>query len=376
MGQEVGYCRGVLRGIHAYALHKDHWVFHDGPPDIRILKPLREWQPHGIIAHLYDQELAERLLTLHRPLVSTTNTLPDLPVPIVDADHERVGKLAAEHFLQRGYRHFGYFGSSWTVFSREREKSFRRALAEAGFELSSCYAEYLPHQPLDSSWKRVDQQICDWLSSLPRPAAILASNDTPARRLSEMCRELGVRVPYDVALLGVDNDEVQCLLAQPPLSSVVNPAEQIGFEAAKLLDRLMAGQHPPSAPLVVAPPYVVTRASTDIVAIGDAEVSAAVAYIRDHIAENIGVGDVVDGIGAARRGLERRFRKLLGRSVLEEIQQVRVDRAKQLLAETDLPMRAVARGAGFSTRQRMAAIFQQIARESPIAFRRRLRGQP
>ena len=270
---------------------------------------------------------------------------------------------------------FGYFGSAWTGFSKHREQGFSEALAEAGFELSSCYAEYLPRPPMDSSWKRVDRQIHNWLAALPKPAAVLASNDVPARALAEICRQLGICVPHDIALLGVDNDELECLLSYPPLSSIVNPAEQIGFRAAKLLDRLMSGQRPPRKTIFVSPSHVVTRQSTDIVAVADPDVSTAVAFIRDHAVENIGAAEVVHALSMARRRLERRFREMLGRTILQEIQRVRIERVKHILAETNLPMAAV-RHAGFSTPQRLAVVFRQATGEMPTGYRRRTQMRP
>ena len=376
IGQDLGYCRGVLSGIHAYATQKPHWVLRDSPPEPPILGPLRQWRPHGIIAHLFDLPFAEQVMALHKPLVSTTNTLLGLNVPMVEVDHRRVGQLAATHFLERDFKHFGYYGSAWTGFSQERERSFREALAEAGFELSSCYGEYLPRPPLKASWANADVRVREWLLGLPKPAAILASNDVPARHLAEMCRQLGIRVPYDVAVLGVDNDELECLLSHPPLSSVVNPAEQIGYEAAKLLDRLMSNRPPLRQLIIVPPTHIITRQSTDIVAVSEPSVSAAVAFIRDHAAENITVRDVVEHVGIARRGLERRFRRYLGRSALQEIHRVRIDRAKHLLAETDLPVAEVACRCGFSTPQRCATVFRHTTGESPVNYRRRTQLRP
>jgi LacI family transcriptional regulator len=309
-------------------------------------------------------------------LVNITSTLSRLRAPLVDVDHLRVGQLAAEHFLERGYVNFGYFGSKWTGFSKRRERGFRESLAKAGHALSSCYADYLPRPPLGSSWKSVDRQVRDWLLALEKPAAILASNDVPARHLAEMCRVLELCVPEQVALLGVDNDEVECLLCHPPLSSVVNPAEQIGYEAARLLDRLMSGRQPPRKPIYVRPTHVVTRLSTDIIAVPDPDVSKAAAFIRDHAAENIGAADVVTALNVARRRLERRFRACLGRTILDEIQRVRVERAKHLLAETDLPMPVIASRSGFSTPQRLAAVFRRATGHSPVLYRRRMRLRP
>jgi len=374
MGQDIAYCRGVLHGIRTYAIGKSDWVFHDAPPEIRTLGPLEEWQPHGIIAHFFDAAFARRVLALKKPLVNVTSTFLDLPAPMVDVDNHLAGRMAAAHFLDRGFRNFGFFGSAWTGFSKQREEGFREALAAAGQSLTSCYSEFLPRPPTDSSWKLQDRQVHDWLLSIRKPAAILASNDYPARRLADMCHQLRLRVPEDVALLGIDNDELECLLASPPLSSVVNPAERIGFQAAQMLDRLMSGRRLPEQVLSVPPTHIITRQSTDIVAIADADVSAAVAFIAAHTADNIRVAEVVKRLAIARRGLERRFRKLLGRSIHEEIQRVRMDRARYLLAETDLGMRAVAMQSGFSTPQRLAAVFRQTVGEPPMSFRQRSRG--
>jgi LacI family transcriptional regulator len=376
MGQDLGYCRGVFRGIHLYASERKSWVFHDGPPDLRILGPLRQWRPDGIIAHLFDAEFARHALALNTPLVNTTSTILSLKATLVEADNKQIGRLAADHFLQRGFQHYGYYGSAWTGFSKLRERGFRESLSRAGHTLSSCYAEYLPRPPVTTSWTGVDRQVRDWLLGLGKPAAILASNDVPARHLVGMCGQLGLRVPLDVAVLGVDNDELECLLSRPPLSSVVNPAEQIGYEAARQLDRLMSGKRPSRKTILIPPSHVVVRQSTDIIAIADSDVSAAVAFIRDHAAQCVGVADVVERLSIARRGLERRFRKLLGRSVLDEIQRVRIEHAKRLLVETDLPVSTLAGRCGFSTPQRLAATFRRLTGCTPLAYRRRTRLLP
>jgi LacI family transcriptional regulator len=369
MGHDIGYCRGVMNGIHAYALDRTDWVFHDAPPAMETLGPLREWQPHGIIAHLFDAAFVRCVLPLKKPLVNVTSTFLDLPVPMVDMDNRLAGRLAAEHFLERGFRNFGFFGSAWTGFSKQREEGFREALNAAGLQLTSCYAEFLPRPSADSSWKMLDRVARDWLLAICKPAAILASNDYPARRLADMCCRLKLRVPEDVALLGIDNDELECRLANPPLSSVVNPAEKIGFEAASMLDKLMSGKQLPQTAFFIPPTHIITRQSTDVVAIADPDVSAAVAFISAHATESIGVSDVVESVAIARRGLERRFRKLLGRSIHQEIQRVCIDRAKYLLAETALPIAVVASRSGFSTPQRLATVFRQVTGEPPVVYR-------
>ncbi|MGA2032752.1 MAG: DNA-binding transcriptional regulator [Thermoguttaceae bacterium] len=373
MEREIGYCRGVLRGIHTYAIHKTDWIFRDAAPQPEIIGPLREWQPDGVIARLYDRSFARRVIALQKPLVNITSTFLDLNVPLTEVDNEKVGCLAAEHFLERGFKTFGYFGSSWAGFSKQREWGFRDTLRKNGFTVSSCYAEYLPRLLLNASWKREERQIHEWLLALEKPAAILASTDVPARRLAEMCRQLRLRVPEDIALLGVDNDELECLLANPPLSSIANPAEQIGYTAAQLLDQLMSGRRPRKQTIWIPPGDVVVRQSTDIVAFGDADVAAALQFIRDHLAEDITVAAIARHVSISRRGLERRFRHHLGRTMLQEIQRARVERVRRLLAETDLPMLLVARRSGFATSQRLAVVFRQVCGDSPTAFRQRTR---
>jgi LacI family transcriptional regulator len=340
MGQDIGYTRGVLQGVQAYGHGRAGWIFRDGPPDLRIVGALREWRPHGIIAHLFDRKVANALIKLRIPLVNTTSTFTDLGVPLIEVDHAKVGQMAADYFLDRGFRNFGYFGSSWTGFSKGREAAFRKRVEERGFTVRSCYAEYLPRPPVEESWKVVDARTRTWLQALPKPVAILSSNDIPARGLSEMCRQLELQIPEQVALLGVDNDELECNLARPNLSSVELPSQRVGYEAAKVLHRLMDGrsprQHSPLAPLAV-----ITRQSTDTLAIQDAEVAAALAFIRNHAHQDISVSSVLNVVPMSRRVLEQKFREELGRTVLAEIRRVRLEFVKTLLRDTDLQMRQI-----------------------------------
>jgi LacI family transcriptional regulator len=370
MGQDSGFHRQVLLGIRAYANAKSQWQFHGAPPVKEILRPLREWCPHGIIAHLSNRSFATELIGLGKPLVDTALMLEGLSVPAVDVDHTTVGRLAAEYFLARGYRRFGYFGSSSACYSRMREASFRATVASAGFEVSACHAEYLPQLSLKASWKSVNRQVRGWLRSLAMPVAILADHDVAAHDLADMCELLGLRVPEEIAILGVDNDELECQLAYPPLSSIALPAERIGFEAAKLLDRLMSGKSPPAAPICLPPVRVVTRHSTSLSAVDDPVVLAALRYINEHLAEPIRVQAMADSLVVRRRHLEERFRAVLKRSVLAEVYRARVEKAKELLAHGDLQMSEVARQSGFSTAQRMATVFRRLAGMAPREYRR------
>lgn len=373
MGQDIGYCRDVLRGIQAFATGHESWIFHDAAPDLRILQPLKEWKPQGIIAHLFQEELAEELRALGKPLVNTTSTLADLELPLVEIDHHAVGRMGAEHFLQGGFRNFGYFGSRTAGFSIGREQGFCRRLQEAGYSCSSCYAEYMPRPDAGGSWVDIDKRVHRWITALPKPVGILASNDVPARTLAEVCRQLDLNVPTDVAILGVDNDDVETGLAYPPLSSIALPSERVGFEAAALLSRLMAGQEPPSEPLFLPPQGVVVRQSSDVVAVSDPELSAILNFIRRHGTEPIGVEDVTAQVGASRRKLERKFRAAMHRTIHDEIRRVRIERAKRLLSTTDLAMPAIANRSGFDSARRLATVFRKQTGTTPTAYRRQFR---
>lgn len=375
LGQDIGYCREVLRGVQQYAVHRRQWVFRDAPPEVDTLTPLCEWRPHGVIGLLFHREVADALVRLGIPLVNTTSTLSRWDVPLVEADHELVGQMAADYFLDKGYRHFGFFGSAWTHVSRTREAAYRDRLGEAGFALASCHAEYLPRPPVGASWRHVDKQVADWLRTLPKPVAILCSNDVPARDLADVCRQLQLKVPQEVALLGVDNDELECGLTWPSLSSIELPAQRIGYEAARVLDDLMRGKRPPAAPLFLPPIRVVTRQSTDMRAVDNPVVVAALDFIRANLADEFTVDDIAAGAGVGRRDLERKFRASLGRSVLDEVRTARVDRVRQLLGDTQLSMAAIAQRAGFSGARRMAVVFRESTGATPRQYRRKVHTQ-
>jgi LacI family transcriptional regulator len=372
VGQDIGYCRGVLRGVQAFASTRESWIFRDAAPSLSIVAAVREWNPAGIIAHLFDRKVADALQRLGKPIVNTTSTL-ELDLPLVEIDHTAVGDMAAAHFLQSGFRNFGYFGSGTAGFSLVREASYRERLARNGFTCSTCRAEYLPRPAASASWSDVDQTVRKWLLALPKPVAIFASNDVPARELAEICRLVGLRVPEDVALLGVDDDQLECGLSFPPLSSIALPAERVGFEAAKVLSDLMSGRKPPSDRIVLPPGSIVVRQSSDIVAVDVPDVAQALRFIRINACRSIGVDDVLEVVAVSRRKLERDFQRVIGRTIFEEIRRTRIEKAMRLLTTTDLAMPAIAEQSGFEGARRLAVVFRQVMGMTPTEHRARFR---
>ncbi|MEM8954374.1 MAG: XylR family transcriptional regulator [Verrucomicrobiota bacterium] len=373
MGQELGYCRRVLSGILRFAGEAGDWEFRDGPPDAALLPGLLRWKPDGIIAQLYDRHLAGGLSRVGCPVVSTTDTLPGSGVPLVDVDSVEVGREAARYLLRRGFRSFAYYGSRRALYSRSREAGFREVLGPSGYDCETLHAEFLPMPPAAEIWRPSSERLESWLCGLSKPVGVFCSNDLPARRVAEACGRGGLGVPDEVAILGVDNDESECRLSFPPLSSVDTPAERIGYEAARVLAERMEVGGDPGEALYFPPLHVVTRASTDRWAAVDETVREALGVIERKAVRGAQVNDVARAVGVSRRQLERRFRSELRASVLEVIQHAKVDRAKELLAASDYRVAEIAERVGFGDAKRLGVVFKKATRMTPREYRKVMR---
>jgi LacI family transcriptional regulator len=375
LDKSLGFVREVLQGIRIYAAGRAEWVLRDAPPRARVVAQLCQWKPHGVIGSLVLRRVAEALIRMRIPVVDTAYVLPELRLPTVDVDHTAVGRLAADYFLERRFRQFGFFGSASVAYSRIQEAAFCAKFTQVRLPVSSCYAEVLPDLADAAQWKKSVERVRRWLGRLPKPAAILCCEDAAARYLADVCDQSGVGVPDQVSLLGVGNDPLECNLTWPSLSSIGVPAERIGYRAAAVLDSLMSGGPPPPRPVLLPPLHVVTRRSTDVLAVEDEVLQAALVYLRQHVRESLTVAQVARDLAVSRRLLERRFRDVLGRSVLEQIHRMRVERAKELLADTSLPIDSVAVQAGFSGVRRLDVVFAKTAGMSPTAYRRQARAR-
>jgi LacI family transcriptional regulator len=316
--------------------------------------------------------MREALKRLGLPWVNVCGVVPDDGAPRVGVDDFLTGESAANHLLEQGLKHFGFLGHFDSASSTRRESGFRSAVERAGYRVQSYYVPG-PWQ-FDTGMVRrgPKQEFRSWIETLSTPVGIMAW-DTRRFQLSEVCHEMGLRVPEDAALVGHGNDDLFCELARPSLSSVALPSEQVGYEAAGLLDRLIAGEPAPTAPLLLRPLGVVTRESSDLVTTRDPDLAAALRLIRRSGSSSISVQDVVRVVSVSRRSLERRFRQSLGRGIFEEIQRVRVDRAVSLLEGTDLSISALAERSGFSNANHLGLVFRREAGMTPSAYRRRFR---
>lgn len=361
----------VMRGVASYLQQRGGWnVFiEERALHEQRLPDLQAWRGEGIIADLDDPRVAAIVHGVGLPAVGFgggygwRTKAPG--VPYVFTNNAAVARLAAEHLLDRGFRHFAFCGYPKTDingWAAERESTFTSIVAKRAL---SCSVYRGRHRAANNRGA-----FHRWLRSLPAPVGLMAANDKRARQVLEGCRLAGLHVPRDVAVIGVDNDEMICELSHPTLSSVEQGCAEIGYRAAALLDSMMAGAKPGSLTVMVEPRGVVTRQSTDVMAVKDPRVGAALELANSHAHEGWKVDDVVRALGVSRSTLEFHFRAALGRSVADEMRRVRLEKARRLAAETEMPLKAIAAGTGFRSIQHMTSCFHRYLGQTPAQYRR------
>ena len=288
------------------------------------------------------------------------------------SDSTTAAQVAVDHLRERGFRHFAFVGEAGSVWSRRRQASFRAHLRSMKFVVHEFPTSPRSH-PRD--WESEQAVLAAWLSRLPRPLGLMACNDDRGRDVLEACRGAGLRVPEEIAVIGVDNDELLCELSDPPLSSVALNAEAGGYRAAQLLDAMMQGRITEPARLTVEPTGVVTRRSTDIRAWEDPLVADAQRYLEENLKEPISIDRLAALLEVSRRGLEKRFKQSVGRTIREQLEHNRLDRVRRLLAETRLPLAEIASQTGFQTPNYLHQVFRAAHGTTPAEFRRQLRGE-
>jgi LacI family transcriptional regulator len=359
--------RDILRGIARYARECGPWSIYHEPRSLEQSVPrwLRDWDGDGIIARLQNTRTAAAIVATGIPAVDVLGVVRRPELPLAHVDNGAIARLAAAHLLERGFRHFAFCGLDGTNWSDERRDAFGRAVALAGGECT-IYRATVGR----GTWEDEQDRLAEWVRSLPHPCGVMACNDPRGQKVLEACRRSGVRVPDEVAVVGVDNDEPICAIADPPLSSVVADHEGVGYQAAVLLDRLRCGELGAGVAVYVPPIGVVTRRSSDVLALADREVAAAIGFIREYACLGLGVDEVCEKLALSRSTLQRRFRQLLGHTVHDEIVGARLKRAQELLAETDMPIATIAGRCGFSCQEYLGAVFRMRIGNTPAGYRR------
>ncbi len=360
------YSRELLQGIRDYLRKEGHWALHlteqgrggDAPTW------LAPWRGDGIIARIENRRIERAVASVGVPVVNLSASGFGLAYPSVITSSGEVAALAGEHLVERGLQHFAFCGDGRFRWSFEHASHFVEHVERAGF---SC-AVYHSRKEDFGDWEREKRKLGRWLRALPKPVGLMACYDIRGQQVLEVCRDVGVRVPDDIAVIGQHNDELLCNLCDPPLSSVIPNPRRSGYLAAELLDQLMRGRQLNAEIHRIPPIGVAVRHSSDIVAVADPAVSKALNYIRAHALERISVSDVLAVVPMSRTLLERRFRALLNRSPYEEIQLIRFRKAKELLLESKLSVAEVSERVGYSSPEYLSAIFKKKFGLSPRAF--------
>jgi LacI family transcriptional regulator len=361
--------RRILQGIAGYLRSHQSWtvVLEHREVESTLPRWFDTWRGDGVISRWSGPRVSEALLKLDAAVVDVSSREPAFGLPRITSDDRAVGSLAAEHLLERSFRFFGFYGLAGELWSTRRRDGFVGTVCKAGLPVEVYETSMRGHHHQPSEAELV--QIGRWLKSLPKPVGVMVCKDLRGPFVLRACQRFGLRVPDDVAVVGADDDAVLCELNDPPLSSVICGPERIGHESAALLDRLMAGGEAGFEELFLPPVGVATRQSTDILAIDDERVVDAVRFIRANACHGITVCDVLGHVSLSRTTLDRRFRRYLRRSPQAEIRAVQLNRAKQLLTETDHPVARIAELTGFRHTEYFHFAFKRMFDCTPRQFR-------
>ena len=373
-GEEYG--TSLLKGVTQYSHEHGPWVFCRMPTYYRetrgmegILKWAKEWKANGIMGQFYNNSNLDILLNEGISVVAQDFKERHEIVPNISGDYKKTGIMGAEYFLRKGYQNFAFYGFRNIVWSRERAQSYEERLKQEGYSVH--YFEHKRQFKSRELWYYKPSSLSKWLKSLPKPIALMTCDDNQGLHISEACRLAKIRIPEEVAVLGVDNDEILCNLSDPPLSSIGQNTIKGGYEAARLLDTMIKTKNKEYYHIVVEATTVVTRNSTDIYAANDVYIGSALKFIHNNIEKNLKVDDVLAQVPLSRRSLEKRFHKVTGFPVYEYIFNLRIEKFTQKLLETDQSIFEISMDLGLNDGKNIARQFRQIKGCTPTEYRRK-----
>ena len=377
MESSRAYGRGIMAGVAKYVREHEAWSIFYQELSFCDETPawFKKWKGEGVITRLENNDVVGLVQRLRVPVVYLRQVKDTAGMPTILTDNAASGEMCFEHFKERGFRHFAFCGFNGADYSDERREGFARRVEEAGLQChmfeDSPRPEKLRTAAYENEGLKDGAAVARWIKKLPKPVGVMACNDVRGQQVLNTCRALGVIVPDEVAVIGVDNDEVLCCLSDPPLSSVVPDTERIGYETAALLARMMRGEKASADQIFIRPKCIVIRRSTEVLAVEDRQIAAATRFIREHACEGIDVSDVLRAVPMSRSTLDRRFITLMNCSPKDEILRVRLNRAKQLLAETDFSLPIIAEKIGLEHAEYLSRIFKKRVGMTPSEFRGR-----
>lgn len=329
------------------------------------------WDGDGILAWLGEgDDLAEFVTQARKPTVDFSFRRPHLPFARVLEDHAHAAQLVAEHFLARGFRNFMFYSVSDNWSYEERGRGFVAALQKSGYECQWLRWHWAAPPGEDrEQWKRKRQWLAAQFKKAAKPLAVFAANDDQAADVLESCESAGLAVPEEVAVVGAENYLLAPDTMPTPISSVDTNLEWLGYRGAELLDKLMRGGRAPKTPIRVPAAALIGRKSSDLLAVNHKGVANSLRFIWQHCHEPITVKDLVGVAAMSRRGLHKAFGQNLGRTPGQELQRVRIERAKRLLVESNHKMEVLAGLCGFASANTFSIAFKQATQQSPKQFR-------
>ena len=337
---------------------------------------LKHWKPHGIIVRLTGAKLIRQVRRMKTPAVDLYREDETADIPGVAIDQNALIRMAVGHFWERGFKNFAYCGFTNVLFS-ELRRLLRQAPCRARFAGTGLLLPGLRAAAglaaIEAHALQYADQLIEWIGRQPKPLALLACNDERAQQALTLCRQAQIAVPDQVAVLGVDNDDVECELCDPPLSSIDPNCEQIGYQAAALLDRMMKGKAPPPSRILVPALCVVARRSTDALAVDDPDAAEAIRFVREHACQGILIEDVMKHVSVSRSTVQRWFEKHLGRSPAVEIVRVQVQHIQESLRATNMTLEEIAYSTGFAHVESMQRTFKRMVGMTPGQYRKQVR---
>lgn len=369
------YTKNLLRGITRFSREHGPWVFCRMPTFYRetigiegIIKWAKDWGAHGIFGQLYNIPEVGKIIEAGITLIAVDFKERFTGIPNITGGYFEAGRMGAEYFLKKGFKNFAFYGFKNIVWSRERALGFEDRINKSGFTV-----EFFEHKNARSRelWYYKPSSLSNWLKSLPKPVALMACDDNQGQHITEACRFSGIRIPEEVSVLGVDNDETTCALSDPPLSSIVLNTEKAGFEAARLMDLMIRKKSQQEKDIIVEPMQVVTRQSTDIYATHDKYIAAALKFIHQNIQASIRVNDVLKQLPLSRRSLEKRFLQMTGLPVYKYIYNLRIEKFAEKLLETDKNITEIAFETGFSDVKNISRRFRALKGCTPNEYRKK-----
>jgi LacI family transcriptional regulator len=369
-----GYGRSLLEGVVRYAREAGPWAFYRMPlyyrelhGDEGVVRWAEEWGADAIIAQLTDVDL-DILNRLDIPIIVQNYKERYHGLSNLTGDYYGTGVMAASFFIRKGYKAFAYYGFLDTVWMRERGEGFRDTVADHGYPV---YVLDDDGQMSGGQWNFDAERVSRWLLDLPKPVALFACDDYYALQITEVCKMYNIDIPGDIAVLGVDNDNLLCNISDPSLSSIELDVENGGYEVGKLLHQFIEKKITAPVDVIIKPVRIVARGSTERFAVSDKYIGQVLDYIDENYRNPLSVDDLIRIIPYSRRVLEKKFKGETGMSVYQYIQQQRIDKFASLLIATHLPLVEAAANAGFTDYKNISRIFVKMKGMTPLQYRKR-----